>query len=717
MKPNLNKLGLLILAATLSSAVTAEETTTANDKDVENLEVVTVTGQLSSFGAVKSDSPIVETSRSISIETSDQFYEKGAINLSQTTSYMSGVTAETYGFATRGDWVGARGLDLPRYRDSIQDLFGSYNTTRIEIYTLEQVEVLKGPASVLYGQGTPAGIFNSVSKTPKAESETEIVAEVGSYNRKQLAVDSTGELTDKWQYRFVALKRDSETQVDNVGDDSLVIMPSISYVPSETTRYTLLGQYQKNESAAGAQFIPVEGTLNPLADGSYLDQDVFVGEPGWDKYDTESRQLTALIEHEINSSLMLNATALLRKGEADYNQAWTVFTGAGQSRYLNTMLANFGVIPPGAPTGYSDTTVARSFYQTDNEFDQKAVDVRLTADFDTGDLYHQVLAGAQYQEIETDLTTAYFYGGGALQGDFRYVLDLANPSYTGAPDQAVFDALSNQRPTQVIKQQGVYVSDEISIDRVRITAGLRWDNVYNEAGDYDQTDHAISSSVGVLYAFDNGISPYINYSDSFQTVAGIDATTGEALEPQESTQFEGGVKYETSAFPGLFTLAYFDIEITNLDNPNALPNASSQQEGTATITGLEFEAKAEVGDFLIQAALNSLNTEDQNGYQYAGQPENGASTWVSWKPETGYRLGAGVRYVGQSISEAANVRYETPSYTLVDFMAGYEVNKNLDLALNVRNLTDKEYLTSCLTRGDCFPGVRRSVNGRVTYKF
>lgn len=714
----LNRLALSIALLNVASVALAETTagqeTGAQIADADNapeqsevrLDKTVVRAELTNFGATKSSVPIVETARSVSVETSEQFEEKGALNLSQATSYMAGVTAETYGFATRGDAIHARGLSLPRYRDSIQELFGSYNTTRAEVYTLEQVEVLKGPVSVLYGQGTPGGIVNYVSKTPKADAATEIVAELGNNNRKQLAVDSTGKLgSEQWLYRMVALKRDSDTQVDYVEDNTLVLMPSVSYVPSATSRYTLIAMHQNTDSDTGAQFVPVEGTLKPLKDGTYLDQDVYTGEPGWNKYDTRSNQLTALVEQQLTNNLALEATALWREGSADYNQAWPVFTGAGNSRYLNDVLGT---------NAFTDTTVARTFYKADNEFQLYALDVRLLADFDTGALRHQILVGAQKQSVTTDNDTARSADGGASSGNFDYVLDLKNPKYTGAPDDSMFTYTDN--PEQKIDSIGLYVSDQISYDNWRFTAGLRYDEVDNDTGSRKQSDDALSASAGVLYAFDNGLAPYISYSESFETVVGIDAN-GKQLEPREATQYEAGLKFEPNGFPGLFTLSYFDIEITNLPNPNGVPGTNSQQQGVAKIDGVELEGKANVGDFYIQGALSTLNTEDQNGYQYAAEPDSNASLWVTWKPAGKFRMGGGVRYVGESVSETATVKYVTPDYTLVDMMLGYEATEQLDLALNVRNLGDEEYLTSCLARGDCFPGVRRTVNARVTYNF
>ncbi len=708
MNTLITKFSYPLLASTLftfSAGVLAEDINATDESEVEVVEVV---GSLSRFGATKSNTPIVETARSVSIESIDEFLQKGSLNLSQTTSYMAGVSAETFGFATRGDWIRIRGLAAPRYRDSIQELFGSYNTTRAEIYTLEQVEVLKGPASVLYGQGSAGGLVNAVSKTPRPDSSNEIFAQVGNYSRKQLGLDFNGALTEKENVlgRFVGLYRDSDTQVDYVEDDTLVLMPSLTFMPSDDTSITVIGLYQDTQSDTGSQFIPVEGTLQPLSDGTFLDADVYAGEPEFNKFDTESTQLTVLLEHSLNDNFTLSGTALWRDGEADYHQAWPTFFGDGASRYLGS-------------SSTSNATVARSFYQADNTFEQLALDVRLSGFVNTGSIEHEVLVGVQYQDVETDNNVAYYYGGGALTGDLRYVLNLANPVYTGAPDQAIFDAIYTDNPIQNVKDVGLYVSDQISWDNWRITLGLRYDDVDNDNGTSQQNDDALSLSAGFLYKFDNGVSPYISYSESFETVVGT-TLSGDQLEPEEGQQVEVGLKYEPRNFPGFFTVAYFDIDISNLPNPNSLPADAGQQQGESSLSGVEFEAKFNLDDISMQLAYSTLDAEDPNGFNLAGTPDSNGSIWVMWDAQKwlpGFSLGAGVRYVGESVSETAALEYRTPSYTLGDIMLGYQVSENLDLALNIRNVTDKEYLTSCLTRGDCFPGLRRSVNGSLTYRF
>ncbi|WP_258872655.1 TonB-dependent siderophore receptor [Thalassotalea euphylliae] len=724
-------IALLSLAIGSSFGIAQADNLPASEDEIE---VITVTGSVSRFGATKSNTPIVETSRSVSIESLDAALEKGSLNLSQMVSYMPGITTERNGFATRVDNISIRGLRAPRYRDSIQEQFGNYNSPRAEIYTFEQVEVLRGPASVLYGQGSPGGIINYVSKTPRPENFGEIYAQIGNHDRQQLGVDINRVLNDdaSLQGRLVGIYRDSGTQIEEVNDDTLVLMPSVTFMPSEDTTLTLIGLYQDSDADTAAQFLPVQGTLTPLADGSFLNSNVYAGEPGFNKIETESTQVTMLVEHMINDDFTLNATALWRDGEGDYHQAWPTFNPQLGSRYLNDLLVQQGLVPAGVPTGFTDTTVPRTFYQADNRFEQYAFDVRLSGEFDTGRLSHEVLVGAQYQDIETDSNRSNYAGGGVLSGDFRYVLDLANPLYTGAPDQAIFDAIYQDQPTNQVEDLGIYLSDQISVDNWRITLGARYDSVDNKtrsdigdtAQNSSQDDDALSLSGGLLYKFDNGISPYINYSESFETVVGL-TDTGEQLEPQEAEQIEIGAKYEPTSFPGFFTLAYFEIDITNLPDPNSFPGQQGQQgqqQGESTLKGVEFEGKFQVGEFDIQLAYTDLDTEDQDGLQLSSIPDTTVSAWVTWQPENllpGFRIGAGVRHVGESVSELniAPVRYVTPDYTLADLMLGYTFSANLDFALNVRNLTDKDYQTSCLFRGDCFPGVRRSVNATVKYNF
>lgn len=681
----------------------------------EVLEEIVVEGRLTRYSALKADTPIMETARSVSIEDRQQLLDKGAINLADSYLYSSGVTGETYGFATRGDWVKVRGLNVPEYRDSLQALFSNYNNTRPDIYTIEQVEILKGPASVLYGQGSPGGIVNVVSKTPRAGAASEFGLEYGNFDRVQVAADINGSIDGegRWLYRLIGVHRDTDTQVDFISEDALVIAPSLTWRPSDDTNITLLANFQQTDSDAGAQFLPIDGTLLPAPDGRFIDPEVYLGEPGFNKYDTETRSLTLLADRQLDETWSLEATARYTDGEADYRQAWPAFIGG--NRYVFN--------PDGSL--YEDGSVPRTFYDSFATSEQKAIDLRARADFSTGEIAHEVLFGVQFQDVTTENDNAYAFalgydfatgGPDAILGD-AYWINVFDPEYGAVPPQAVMDQYFFDAPAAHTRDLGLYVSDQISYANWRFTLGLRADDVETDNGSTTQKDDAISGSVGALYQFENGISPYVSYAESFEPVVGVDNVTGAAFEPQEGRQYEAGFKYLDAGSGSFATFAWFDIEQSNLSNPNSLVNAPSQQEGVARITGVEVEGILTLGDFRIEGNVSRLDTENPDGFRLASVPEVQASAWFGYRPQAdwqGFKAGLGVRYVGESYDGTDSLK--TPSYTLGDVMVGYETER-WDFSINLRNLTDEDYMATCLARGDCFPGESRTVVGRAVMKF
>ena len=704
-------LALAALAALAGERVHAQQP--AGDP---GLEEVVVTGTLSRFGATKSDTPIMDLARSVSIETQQDLLDKGALNLADAYVYSAGVAGERYGFATRGDWLAVRGLDVPEYRDSLQALFGNYNNTRPDIYTIEQVEILKGPASVLYGQGTAGGIVNVVSKTPRAGLGSELVAEAGNFGRQQLAADLNGSLGDSgdWLYRVVGVYRNSDTQVEEVQDDAVVFAPSLRWQPGDDTAITLLANIQRTDSDTGAQFHPVDGTLRPAPNGGEIPFDAYTGEPGFNRYDTDSESLTLLAEHQLNDTWSIESTARWTSGSSDYRQAWVAFSGG--DRYARN--------PDGSL--YGDGTVPRTFYVAENSSEQYAIDTRARARFATGDASHHLLMGVQYQDVETDTDTAYLY---ALGFDFatrgpddgfgdRFWINTLNPVPTGRfPDQALVDSFFADTPAATTEDLGLYINDHITLGPWNLTLGLRYDEVDTDTGATTQSDDALSTSVGLLYQSDLGIAPYASYAESFEPVVGTDNVTNQALQPQEGEQVEYGIKYQSPAGNVVVTLARFDTEVSNLPNPNSLVNAGSQQEGVSKVEGTELEAYLRLGAFSLELNASRLDMENPDGFTFASVPEEQLSAWLGWRPGgelAGLRAGAGIRYVGESWDGTDSLR--TPDYTLGDLMLGYTLGA-WDLALNVRNVTDKEYMATCLARGDCFLGEARTVVGRFTYRF
>lgn len=676
------------------------------------IEEVWIVGEVSRYSALKSATPIVETSRSITIEDQESIIEKGFARLDEVLTYSAGVSGQTFGFATRGDWSRVRGLKVPQYQDSLQSLFGNYNNARPDIYTLDQVEILKGPASTLYGKGSPGGLINVVSKRPEVESTHEIVASLGNFNYKSLAVDSTGAIDDdeSWLYRGIAKYRDEETQVDFVDDKTLVLAPSLTWRPTDHTNITFLLNYTDTKSDTGAQFLPITGTLIAAPNGEFIDHSFYAGEPSFNKYDAESTSFTVLADHQMNATWSTEVTARVTDGRVNAQQAWVAF-GLTEDRYLRNADGSL----------YENGTVPRSFYRQDSTSKQHAIDARLRGSFDTGIIEHELLSGVQLQNVNINSAGYYAYAVGVDfttgEIDDRYWINVFNPVYGNVPSDAFFDALYTANPEETYKDRGIYISDQMTIGKTNIVVGLRYDDIesVNSATAGTQKDDALSGSIGVLYAFDNGMSPYINFAESFEPTIGVTGSDdNQALEPQEGEQIEVGVKYQPSNVPALITIAYFDIEQINLNDANADVGTVQQQSGVAHISGIEVEAQYQIDDAFVEVNLSHLETEDANGYSFVSVPDDQASVWLGYRPATNFKAGVGVRYVGASLDGVDNI--ETPSYSLVDFMIGYKLS-DWDLSLNVRNAANKEYIATCLARGDCFLGQERTITASARYTF
>lgn len=261
--------------------------------------------------ATKTDTPIIQTPQSISVVTRDRMEAQNAQSVSDALRYTAGVVAESNGPDPREDRVILRGIETfssgPQYRDGLRDFaFNGQGGIVMEPYGLERIEVLRGPASVLYGQGTPGGLINLITKLPTQIPLYEIQLQYGSFDRKQAAFDLSGPIDDegRFLYRLTGLARDADSQIDFVTDDRVYFAPALTWQPSNATSLRLLASYQKNERGQGYQALPRVGTLVPGRNG-FIATDRFVGEPGFDRFDQERTSLGYEFEHHLNSAWSL----------------------------------------------------------------------------------------------------------------------------------------------------------------------------------------------------------------------------------------------------------------------------------------------------------------------------------------------------------------------------------------------------------------------------
>ncbi len=715
-------ISLSIMAAVMalgSTPIQAQTSSSVKKEDEQAIEVITVKssrGLISyvSASGMKSDTPIVETPHSVSVLTEERIADLGALTVQDALGYVSGLYNGPYGLDTRGDWAQIRGVAPVQYLDGLKSLFGFYNNVRITPYALQQIEILKGPSSVLYGQGSIGGMVNLVSKKPEAVSRGQVWAQVGSYARQQLAADWTGALNSdaSWQGRVIGLWRESDTQTDYVPDNSRVLAPSISWQASDATKITLLANVQRNESGSSTQFFPHKGTVLASEFGQIPSQR-FVSEPGFDRYDTAQHALTAIVEQDLNAAWQLRFASRYSDSHADYHSmyGWPPRLQADQR------------------------SIQRVVYISDADARAFTSDMQLHGAMTTGLIEHDVVVGFDYQNAYTDNDSFYAAVGG--------LLDLYAPVYgrlTNLPTKANVTDM----PSSMVYQSGVYVQDNMKIDQHwLVSAALRRDRATtNPQVGASTTQHATTGRLGLMYAFETGISPYISISESFEPLLGTDAF-GKAFEPKQGQQLESGVKFQPKGSEHLLTAAVFEITEQNrtttlsasqakdptLRNPNGMV-----QDGEVTAKGAELEAQFAwtaldiyASYAYIDAYVSRSNRVGEAGATLAAQPKHLASIWATWRPSQwqGWQFGVGARYVGETSDGTAfvaqngrvlNQPLTTPSYSLVDAMLGYTIGA-YQLSLQAQNITDKTVITSCLARGDCFYGQRRAINANLRYNF
>ncbi|MFZ5461657.1 TonB-dependent siderophore receptor [Stutzerimonas stutzeri] len=646
-----------------------------------------------SVSATKTDTPIIETPQSISVITADRIRDQGSLTIQDSLRYVAGMRGEAYGFDSRGDFSLVRGVSPTIFLDGLQQSVGSYTNTRTDPFTLERIEVLKGPSSMLYGQSSVGGLLSLVSKRPQAEQKNELQLQYGSFDRKQIAFDSTGPLDDDGTllYRVVAIQRDSQTQVDHTKDNRLLFMPSLTWRPNEQFEWTLMANVQKDDGGTTSSFLPHRGTVLSAPYGE-IGSERFVSEPGFDEYDTEQKALTSQMAWRVDDTWTLRQNLRWQKSKVSYQSiyGWPPVLGA------------------------DDRTVDRVYYVSKPEVTIWSADHQAESRFDTGPLQHTALVGVDYRHAVTDSRTA---RGTATP------LDLYDPVYgTFDPSGITLSDVPQQR----VAQQGLYVQDQIRLDKWLATLGLRkdWADTRVEQGTR-QKDDAVTGRVGLTYLFDNGVAPYLSYSESFTPIIGLDTVTQQSYKPLEGEQWELGVKYQPVGSNTLLTAAVFDLREKNRQMPNPANPLSTIQAGEARVKGLELEGLVEMNrSWDLIGTYTYLDSEvvkgpvAQQGKRIASVPEHMASLWSQHRFSIagipGFSAGAGVRYVGASWDGTDSLK--TPSTTLFDAMLGYAY-QDWSLTLNATNLEDETYYTTCLSRGDCFTGNRRTLTATASYSF
>lgn len=665
-------------------------------------EAIVVTGEaLKSGAATKTDVPAIEVPQPVTVIPEEVFTQQGAISVSDTLNYVSGVQANPYGPDSRVDGAFIRGINALQFRDGMRDVFSYYATIRADPFNFDQVQVIRGPASVLFGAGSLGGIINLNSKTPQFMAQGEVALRYGSFNRKEVLADLTGPITDELAGRIVARVRDADTQTDFVPDDRIMVAPSLTFAPSMDTEITLIGLYQEDDGGSTAQFLPLVGTLLPNPNGQ-LPSDLFVGKPGWDRYDGRLLQGTALFEHRFSDALRLNVKARYIDSDLTYLSHYADSYTNPTNPYLDPAQRLIGL--------YADGTQARmEIFSTDSN---------VQLNFDTGEaVEHVLLAGVDYSWNRVRKA-----GGFGMEAIDIYDIDHDSLSDWGGGLPTMLT--SEEDTTQ--EQAGFYVQDQIRLwDRVSVVLGARHDEVRTESFGAEALDSgATTYRAGIIAEVVEGISPFFSYTESFEPVTGVTADRS-PLVPKSGRQYEVGVKFHPTDTTIVTVTGYHIKENNRPISDDSTPATDDFIQVEAfTSKGVEFEAQARLpGDISLIANYSYNQAEiDGTNQQADNVPKHNASFWAT-KPfdlgnEVELLLGGGVRHTAKnrSYGPAFPAGIVTPSYTLVDAFAELSW-RQWSLAVNATNLLGEDYYSACLARGDCFQGAERNVFGTLSYHF
>lgn len=641
-----------------------------------------------SVSALKTDTPLVETPRSVSVITRKEMEQRAVTDIIQATRYSSGVSTGGFGYDPRFDQIYIRGIETTvsgDFRDGLRQPVMTYGTFTTEIYTLDRVEVLKGPVSVMYGAASAAGIVNKISKLPLQEAHHEVELQYGTVGRKQAAFDFGGPIgqSNDAFYRVVGLVREGETNYD-IQDDRYLLQPSFTWEPTDSTKITIYGLAQDTETAASAWTFKNDGQI-------YL-----VSDPDYDYQKIRQYQLGYKLEHDFGNGLTFRQNA--RVSDLDL-----------KARYLNRMTMFSAPADPWSTAAVTDKMRA---YQIDNQ---------LQAKFETGNVSHTILAGLDYTAVNSDFAVGY---GSTLPGNVG-----------NAPTPALTGFTGND-----LRQTGLYAQEQAEIGNWRFVGGLRYDwldqtTTDKVAGTSDEReDGALSGQVGLLYLFDNGIAPYVSYGTSFVPSTEL-SVSGAVLEPTEGRQIEVGIKYQPDGENFSLSTAVYRLVETGKPQYAGTPILVPiyENSGENTFTGFEVEGRKtfDNGISLIAAYTYTHGEITDNldssiiGNTPTTTPRHVASLWVNYAASEdtvidGLSVGGGIRATSESFTSDANTG-KNAGVVYLDAAISYDFGaknpdlKGLSLSVSATNLANRE--EQVCNGGYCYFGQGRTVLGSLKYKW
>lgn len=694
-----------LLAVSVAAALSAQAAT-------ENTMVVSAGGDGTSDNTVapytnsatKSAVPESRTPQTINTISKQEIEKRHATSLNEILRYEAGVSSEMRGSTTYMSEYKIRGFAVDNeFYNGLQLPYNVTGNTKANIdpILIEQVDILKGPASVLYGNGSPGGLVNIQGKKPQKEQSTEVGFNTGNRKLREGYLDSTGQIADSdWNYRFIGKASAGDDQAQSTKHESYLVAPSVTWQPSEQTRLTLDALYQDQPSLTPSNPL----SLDYIRSG-YASRRAYAGD-NWNGFKQRQGMFGYSFEHQFD-----NGWGVVQKARyvtADTHQRSAYYNGSSSST----------------------ATLNRGASVTDESLHSFNIDNQLTKTVELGDWKHHLLAGLDYQHLNSHMT---------YQANSSTVtvpnIDLQNPNYSQINDD-ILGLYTSYRQRLSYNQMGYYLQDQVEFGGLNLIGSLRYDD-YRSANTNQLTgdsktwvdQHRLTKRLGALYQFDNGIAPFISYSEGFKPVSPAGNLT--SPKPTTSKQWEGGIKYLLTNYATTLTASVFNIKQKNVLTHD-INYLSYRQTGEIESNGVEVSAVSRPMDNLNLVAsyayTHAINTKDDS---YEGQrptqvPENTLNLWADYTFDNsflnGLMLGAGMRYQGKTAIARDNSVPAIGGNTQFDLAVAYDMGvvspelKGLTLKASAQNITNK-FTYTCYDSSYCWIGRDRTWQVGMSYRF
>lgn len=649
-----------------------------------------------SGSATRTDTPIQEIPQSISVVPRQVLEDLGSTRVESALDYAGGIARQNnFGGQTLFEY-GVRGFTTSEFYRNGFPVNRGYQAAP-DAATIERVEVLRGPAALLYGRGDPGGTFNIVTRQPQDVAQYGLTGQTDSRGSLRGTVDAGGPLdaAGRFLYRLGAGRENTRSFREFVVTDRQFLAPNLTWRLSPETTITLEAEFLRNDQTFDRGVVAVRNRLGAIPRSRFL------GEPNGGRIRNENAMTQLRLDHRLSND-------------------WTLRVGG---QYLGGSLTG-NAIENSSLLGDGRSLVRerrfRDFEWTD--FDLQA---SLVGQFATGPLRHTLSLGVEYENYRNREILLRSNPASA-----PYVIDIYNPAYVRTAPALTRRSDTLERTTTY----AAFVQDQIAITpRLKAVAGVRLerfeqDFVQRATATASPQDHtAVTPRLGLIYDLTDQVAVYASAARSFKPNRGGDAA-GRSFAPEDGVAYEAGVKLDLLQSRLGITAALFQIEKENVLTPDAANAGFSVAAGEARSRGFDVSVSGNltpawriIGGYAYIDAEITRDNLLRPGTPLVNIPRHSGSLLNVYEIQdgrlAGLGLGGGVTFVGARAGDASGSGFRLPSYTTVDALAYWRINENLRVNLNVTNLFDKDYYDRSVSSVWVSPGAPRTALASVSMRF